>query len=162
MSKCLSESKFWAFGSPKAEKTRGAIMAPPCGYVIPDPMWNRVKVTRSQVLLQCNCLASRIREKDFKAKHINGLFWTLMMQKYEITNFFHKDKKNKYVRTHNFPPWMPQTQRERLGLLEATLKSVIQNSFHFCVFSLSTLTYAGLTFCMNCSANFWVQNSALI
>ena len=44
-SKYLSETKFWAFGSLKAEKTRGGHNGPsPCGYVIPDPMWNRVKV----------------------------------------------------------------------------------------------------------------------
>ena len=43
-SKYLSETKFWAFGSLKAEKTRwGHNGPPPCGYVIPDPMWKRVK-----------------------------------------------------------------------------------------------------------------------
>ena len=55
-SKYLSETKFWAFGSLKAEKTRGAIMAPPqCGYVIPDPMWNRVKETRVYVFFRNFC-----------------------------------------------------------------------------------------------------------
>ena len=43
-SKYLSETKFWAVGSLKAEKTSGGHNGPPlCGYVIPDPMWNRVK-----------------------------------------------------------------------------------------------------------------------
>ena len=43
-SKYSSETKFWAFGSLKAEKIMGGgIMAPPCGYVIPDPMWTTVK-----------------------------------------------------------------------------------------------------------------------
>ena len=42
-SKYLSETKFWAVGSLKAEKTRGGHNGPPlCGHVIPDPMWNRV------------------------------------------------------------------------------------------------------------------------
>ena len=48
-SKYLSETKFWAVGSLKAEKTSGGHNGPPlCGYVIPDPMWIRVKMDKEK------------------------------------------------------------------------------------------------------------------
>ena len=74
-SKYLSETKFWVVGSLKAEKTRGGHNGPPlCGYVIPDPMWNRVKPL-NLLLRSISIRIAYFLNKNWKLIFFNELEW---------------------------------------------------------------------------------------